>query len=230
MNQWASRAETEGRRLRVRFWLKPVEIERSPSGTVSGIRVERTRLSASGTLEGTGETEVIGAQMILRSVGYQSVPLAGVPFDPASHTVPHAEGRVLGPDGEPLPGEYVSGWLKRGPSGVIGTNKADAAETVRSLLADLVPSAEGSASAGGAGVAAAPPRAGLLKFPDPDPGEAEVPSPLAPVLAGRGVSPVSYDEWLRIEAAETSLAAELGRGERVKLPGSAAIWSACRPG
>jgi len=225
MNQWLEKAAgdgaSEGRKLRVRFWLKPVEIQASSSGTVSGVRVERTRLSSEGKLEGTGETEVIDAQMVLRSVGYQSVPLDGVPFDSRSCTVPHAEGRVLGPDGQPLPGEYVAGWLKRGPSGVIGTNKADAAGTVRSLLADLTGSGDESA--------AAPPRAGLLRFPDADPDEAEVPSPLAPLLAGRGVSPVTYEEWLRIEAAEEALAAELGRGDRVKLPGRAALWSACRP-
>ncbi len=65
------------------------------------------------------------------------MPLAGVPFDENTATVPNAEGRVLGPDGEPQPGEYVAGWLKRGPTGVVGTNKSDAAGTVRSLLADL---------------------------------------------------------------------------------------------
>lgn len=226
MNQWLEKArESDGpaaRKLRVRFWLRPVEIQKSSNGTVSGVCVERTRLSSDGKLEGTGETEIIPAQLVLRSVGYQSVPLAGVPFDEKSCTVPHAEGRVLGADSKPLPGEYVAGWLKRGPSGVIGTNKADAAETVRSLLADLT----GSPSDPDA---AAPPRPGLLRFPDADPDEAEVPSPLAPVLAGRGVAPVSYEEWLRIEAAEEALAAELGRGDRVKLPGSAAIWSACRP-
>jgi len=241
MNEWLASRDAEGaagpgsaRRLRVRFWLRPVEIHPSPSGTVSGVSLERTRLSSDGTLEGTGELETLDAQLVLRSVGYQSVPLADVPFDSRTHTVPHEAGRVLGPDGAPLPGEYVSGWLKRGPTGVIGTNKADAAETVRSLLADLAggpepagPSDPGSAAAP---AAAAPPRPGLLKYRDPDPGEAEVPSPLAPVLQGRGVLPVSYDEWLRIEAAEESLAAELGRGDKVKLPGRDALWSACRPG
>src|SRR5271157_5085582 len=75
--------------------------------------------------------------MVLRSGGYQSVPLPGVPFDPGASIVPNAQGRVLGPDGVPRPGEYVAGWLKRGPTGVIGTNKSDAAETVRCLFEDL---------------------------------------------------------------------------------------------
>ena len=104
---------------------------------MSGLTVERTRLDEQGRFTGTGEYETIPAQMVFRSVGYQSVPLAGVPFDENTATVPNAEGRVLGPDGAPLPGEYVAGWLKRGPTGVVGTNKSDAAGTVRSLLADL---------------------------------------------------------------------------------------------
>jgi ferredoxin--NADP+ reductase len=227
MKNWEGRplsAGDGGRSLRVRFWLRPVEIHESESGAPRALSLERTRILPDGTLEGTGEIETLDAQMVLRSVGYQSVPLEGVPFDPRTHTVPHESGRVLGPDGEPLPGEYVSGWLKRGPTGVIGTNKADAAETVRSLLADL---------AGGPDVseAGAMPRAGLLRFPEAS-AEAEaeaVPSPLDGVLAGRGITPVSYDEWLRIEEAETALARDLGRGDRVKLPGRDALWSACRP-
>ena len=114
-----------------------MEIEKSADGTVGGLRLERTRLSESGVFEGTGEFETIDVQMVLRSVGYQSVPLPDVPFDGRTCTVPNAAGRVLSETGKPLPGEYVAGWLKRGPTGVIGTNKADAAETVQALLADL---------------------------------------------------------------------------------------------
>ena len=167
--------------------------------------------------------------MVLRSVGYQSVPLPGVPFDSRASVVPNELGRVLGPDGSPLPGEYVAGWLKRGPTGVIGTNKSDAAETVRSLLEDLA----GGPAAGDTQL----PRPGLLRFPDA-PAAADTDAaaaqgaadePLATVLAGRGITPVSYDEWLRIENAEAQLAQDLGRGERVKLHDRAAIWSACRP-
>lgn len=212
-----------GRKLRVRFWLRPVEVLQSPSRAVDGVRLERTRLAADGTFEGTGEVETLDAQMLLRSVGYQSVPLAGVPFDTSSHVVPNVAGRVIGPSGDPLPGEYVAGWLKRGPSGVIGTNKSDATETVRALLADLAGGPDPVSEAG------AVPRPGLLKFPDVDTESDVTPSPLDAALSGRGVLPVSYEEWLRIEAAEASLAKELGRGERVKLPGLEAIWSACRP-
>jgi ferredoxin--NADP+ reductase len=152
------------RKLRLRFWLRPVEIEKSADGGVGGLRLERTRLTESGEFEGTGEFETIDVQMVLRSVGYQSVPLPGVPFDPKSHTVPNAAGRVLSETGQPLPGEYVAGWLKRGPTGVIGTNKADAAETVQALLADL--------AGGPAPGETALPRPGLLRMPASAPASA----------------------------------------------------------
>lgn len=220
-----------GRKLRLRFWLRPVEILQSPSGgTVGGLRLERTRLSEDGVYEGTGEFETLDAQLVLRSVGYQSVPLPDVPFDPVSHTVPNLAGRVLSPVGDTLPGEYVAGWLKRGPTGVIGTNKADAAETVQALLADL---------AGGPAPGETPlPRPGLLRLPTPDDsatpddcdGGSEPAAPaVAPVLAARGIRPVSYDDWLRVSAAEESLARALARGERVKLPSVEHLWSAARP-
>jgi ferredoxin/flavodoxin---NADP+ reductase len=224
-----SAAETD-RKLRLRFWLRPAEVL-SSSGAVSGLRLERTRLTADGTFEGTGEFETLDVQLVLRSVGYQSVPLPGVPFDAATHTVPNVGGRVLSETGEPLPGEYVAGWLKRGPTGVIGTNKADAAETVQALLADLA----GGPEAGEGKL----PRPGLLRRPEAPgstgsagadgAGRAEADDcALAPVLADRGVAAVSYADWLRISDAEEGLAADLGRGERVKLPDRDAIWSAAR--
>jgi ferredoxin/flavodoxin---NADP+ reductase len=246
ISKWSQEGASEpapsghARRLIVRFWLRPVEI--LGAERVTGITLERTAIGADGAFGGTGEFETLSAQMVLRSVGYQSVPLAGVPFDSRASVVPNALGRVLGEDGSPLPGEYVAGWLKRGPTGVIGTNKSDAAETVRCLLEDL---------AGGPGQGDVPlPRAGLLRYPDRpapaadplvQPADLAAPAdpaqdgmaaeewPLAGVLAGRGIVPVSYGEWLRIETAEADLAQALGRGERVKLHNAEAIWSACRP-
>jgi ferredoxin--NADP+ reductase len=192
LQAWASRVpEGRPRRLEVRFWLRPVEI--LGTSRVEGVRLERTHL-VDGRIVGTGEFETIPAGLVLRSVGYQSVPLPGVPFDTATMTVPNQAGRITGGDGA---GQYVAGWLKRGPTGVVGTNKSDAAETVRTLLADLA----GREPAGG------PPLDGLL--------------------AERGVRPVTYDEWLAIDAAEAALAASLGRGERVKLVGLDAMLSAC---
>jgi ferredoxin/flavodoxin---NADP+ reductase len=229
ISDWAARTATgAARRLMLRFWLSPVEI----GGTekVEGLTVERTRLDADGRLTGTGEFERLDVQMVLRSVGYQSVPLPGVPFDERSYTVPNAEGRVLGPDGQPLPGEYVAGWLKRGPTGVIGTNKSDAAQTVRSLLADLA----GGPAPGDVQL----PRAGLLRLPDGSNDKPETEHPdavpgqawsqrFAALLSDRGVRSVGYQDWLRIETAEKELAAELGRGSRVKLASRAHLHQAC---
>ncbi len=193
LRSWSERkAADRPRRLEVRFWLRPVEI--LGVSRVEGVRLERTRLE-NGRVVGTGDFETIPADMVMRSVGYQSVALPGVPFDPGSMTVPNVAGKAADR-------QYVAGWLKRGPTGVIGTNKSDAAETVRTLLAEAVP---GTATAR-----------------------------LDDLLAARGLSPVTYEDWLAIEAAEASLAGSLSRGERVKLVGRDAMLGACgrlaRPG
>jgi ferredoxin--NADP+ reductase len=136
MDEWSGRPASDmPRRLDLRFWLRPVEI--LGADRVEGLRLEHTTLNDEGRVVGTGEYETIPVGLVLRSVGYQSVPLPGVPFDSRSYVVPNDGGRVLDEDGRPQPGEYVAGWIKRGPTGVIGTNKADAAETVRALLSDL---------------------------------------------------------------------------------------------
>jgi ferredoxin/flavodoxin---NADP+ reductase len=222
IQDWAERAPGEGgagaeRRLTVRFWLRPVQVD--GTDRVSGLTVERTRLDDEGKFTGTGELETIPAQMVFRSVGYQSVPLPGVPFDERSYTVPNADGRVLGRDGAPLPGEYVAGWLKRGPTGVVGTNKSDAAGTVRSLLADLAGPA--GPAAGGAAAGGVVPSGPAARRRSREEFFAE--------LAERGVRPVSYADWLRVEQAEAELGAALGRGERVKIGDRFAIEALCRP-
>jgi ferredoxin--NADP+ reductase len=181
MHPWT--AEPAGERPRhidLRFWLAPAEI--IGSGRVEGLRLERTTLSEAGRVLGTGEYETLPVGMVLRSVGYQSVPLAGVPFDARSSTIPHEHGRVTGGTRE-----YVAGWIKRGPSGVVGTNKSDAAETVTTLLADL----SGRTTEAGQGIET--------------------------LLEARGLQVVTYADWLKLDATEIALAAELDRGERVKL-------------
>jgi ferredoxin--NADP+ reductase len=227
MRAWAAGAgsvsENLGPRgLRVRFWRRPLSID-GPQ-RVGQLSLERTRLTSDGAFEGTGELESLGVQMVLRSVGYQSVPLDGVPFDERTRTVPHANGRVLDGDGRVLDGEYVSGWLKRGPTGVIGTNKADGAQTAQSILADLA----GGPDHGEGDL----PRPGLLPLPSAGADGVSSPlgadGPLAATLGERGVQPVSYDDWLRIEAAEGALAQSLSRGDRVKLPTAEAVWNAAR--
>jgi ferredoxin--NADP+ reductase len=136
-----SQREPEGRRKRVvlRFLTSPVEIV--GDGRVEGVVVERNELVEEGgalRARPTGERETIPASLVFRSVGYRGVALPGVPFDEARGTIPHEGGRVLdAPGGEHVPGQYVVGWIKRGPSGIIGTNKRDAQETVKAILEDV---------------------------------------------------------------------------------------------
>src|SRR5205807_4076088 len=118
----------------------PVEIR--GSGRVEAVDVRRNEIvrADDGSLRPRpvdGEVETIDCGLVLRSVGYRAVPLPGVPFDERSFVLPNDRGRVLGPDGEPLPGVYAVGWIKRGPTGILGTNKRDADETVRCLVEDL---------------------------------------------------------------------------------------------
>ncbi|OCC07270.1 FAD-dependent oxidoreductase [Streptomyces sp. PTY087I2] len=185
-----------GRRIRLRFFLRPVELlERG--GRVAGVRFARTAPDGSGGVRDTGRYEDIEAQLVLRAVGYRGVELPGLPFDPVRGTVPHAAGRVLR-GGVPSPGEYVAGWIKRGPTGVIGSNRSCAKETVTSLLADA---------------------AALTRRTAAD-------DPLA-VLREWGLRPVEWAGWLSIERAEAELGRSLGRGP-VKIPDWAGLLSAAR--
>ncbi|MGI5134832.1 MULTISPECIES: FAD-dependent oxidoreductase [unclassified Streptomyces] len=182
------------RRIRLRFFLRPVELL-ADGGRVGAVRFERTVPDGSGRVTGSGRYEDIEAQLVLRSVGYRGVPLQGLPFDAGTGTVPHLAGRVLR-EGEVSPGEYVAGWIKRGPTGVIGTNRPCAKETVTSLLED------------------APGLAGR-----------EVPEDALPALRADGLAPVEWAGWLAIERAEAELGASLGRGV-VKLPDWASLMAA----
>jgi ferredoxin/flavodoxin---NADP+ reductase len=183
----ASRNGTRpGRRIHLRFLRSPVRI--LGTDRVTGVVVERTALTPEGGVIGTGEEETIDVGLIVRAVGYTAEPIAGLPFDARTGTVPNERGRVVDA-GAPVPGEYVTGWIRRGPTGVIGTNKHDAVETVTALLDDLP---------------ALPPPA----HPDPD--------DLARALAAHGVRPVDWTAWLRLDAEEIRLGQ--GRGaERVKV-------------
>ncbi|KAB1979413.1 FAD-dependent oxidoreductase [Streptomyces triticiradicis] len=194
---WASAAPpVRPRTVRPRFFLRPVELL-ADGGRVGAVRFERTAPDGAGGVRGTGRFEEIEAQLVLRSVGYRGVPLDGMPFDPGRGTVPQRAGRVLR-DGVVAPGEYVAGWIKRGPTGVIGTNRPCAKETVASLLED------------------AP---ALLR-------RGAVDDPLA-ALRAEGVRPVEWAGWQAIERAEAELGARLGR-DVVKLPGWDALRAAAR--
>ena len=139
LREFAARApEGKPKRLLLRFCVSPMQI--LGEGRVEAIEVVRNELVADedGSIRAvpTEEVEVIPCGLVLRSVGYRGVALAGVPFHEGRGVIPNDRGRVLGPDGEAQRGVYAAGWIKRGPSGVIGTNKKDAAETVERLLED----------------------------------------------------------------------------------------------
>jgi ferredoxin--NADP+ reductase len=128
------------RRIELRFLTSPVEIR--GDGRVEAVDVRRNELTRSddGTLRARavdGPVETIEAGLVLRSVGYRAVPLPDVPFDERSFVLPNEAGRALTPEGDPLPGVYAVGWIKRGPTGILGTNKRDAQETVSRLVDDL---------------------------------------------------------------------------------------------
>ncbi|MBV8541322.1 MAG: FAD-dependent oxidoreductase, partial [Pseudonocardiales bacterium] len=138
LQEWATRSRLgRSRRIHLRFLLAPVAV--LGTAAVEAVRCERNELDGSGGVAGTGETVTLAAQLLLRSVGYRGLPLPGVPFDERSGVIPHVAGRVQR-DGCAAAGEYVVGWIKRGPSGVIGTNKKDAQETVDAIFADLASS------------------------------------------------------------------------------------------
>ncbi len=175
------------RRLHLRFLTSPVEI--AGKDAVEALVIERNRLDERGNAVGTGEFERIPMQMVLRAVGYRGRALPGVPFDSRAHVIPNAAGRVLADDSKPLAGQYTTGWIKRGPSGVIGTNKACAMETARALLEDA---------------------AKLERAVQPD---------LAAVdrlLAERGVRVAYWHDWLAIDDHEKSLGSASGK-DRVKV-------------
>ncbi|MFH9550413.1 FAD-dependent oxidoreductase [Streptomyces sp. NPDC051445] len=198
LRAWASApARGARRRIRLRFFLRPAALL-AYDGRVGAVRFERTAPDRHGGVTGTGRYEDIGAQLVLRSVGYRGVQLEGLPFDPERGTVPHLAGRVLR-EGAVAPGEYVAGWIKRGPTGVIGTNRPCAKETATSLLAD------GPA---------------LLRR--------ELPGDPLGSLRAAGAEPVEWAGWLAIERAEAELGASLGRGV-VKLADWAALRTAAGP-
>ncbi|MDX3242117.1 FAD-dependent oxidoreductase [Streptomyces sp. ME18-1-4] len=195
---WASApARGARRRIRLRFFLRPVEL-RADGGRVGAVRFERTVPDDHGGVTGTGGYEDVEAQLVLRSVGYRGVPLEGLPFDPERGTVPQLAGRVLR-EGAVAPGEYVAGWIKRGPTGVIGTNRPCAKETATSLLEDA-----------------------------PDLMRRELPGDPLAELRAAGAEPVEWAGWLAIERAEAELGASLGRNV-VKLPDWASLRAAANP-
>ena len=133
LNQWRARPSgTASRRLHLHFYAKPLEL----TGTtqVEGIRYERTRPDGAGGVEGTGEIREIPIQAFYRAGGYFGSPLDGIPFDDRRGVIPNREGQVIDDNGDPVRGVYATGWIKRGPVGLIGHTKSDAMETIRNLV------------------------------------------------------------------------------------------------
>jgi ferredoxin--NADP+ reductase len=180
---WAERTPAgRSRRLHLRFLLRPAAI--TGDDAVVGMKFERCDLNGAGQAVDTGEQVELAAEMVLRSVGYRGVAMPGLPFDENRGVIPNLAGRVLR-DGVPAAGEYVAGWIKRGPTGIIGTNKQDANETVRCLIED----------------AAALP---VPAVSDPD--------AIINLLHERGVRVVPWEGWQAIEALE--MASGRARGAR----------------
>jgi ferredoxin--NADP+ reductase len=187
LREWSTRTpQGKSRRIHLRFLVRPVDLH--GEGAVTGVTVERTALDGSGGVHGTGETFEIDAQMVLRSVGYKGIPVPGLPFDDRGGVVPHDAGRVM-QDGVQLPGLYVAGWIKRGPTGVVGTNKGDATETVASLFADADK---------------------LPRAPERNP------QALLDRLAAQHCRVVLWEGWCAIDEAEMALGRAQGR-DRVKI-------------
>jgi ferredoxin/flavodoxin---NADP+ reductase len=198
------------RRIELRFLRSPVEIRGTARVEAIDVRRNEIMRADDGSLRARpvdDDVETIECGLVLRSVGYRAVPLPDVPFDERHFVLPNERGRVLTPGGEPLPGVYAVGWIKRGPTGILGTNKRDAEETVGCLVEDL--------------------RTGALRQP-PSPGHDQIDA----LLAERKPDLVTLEGWRAIDSLER----ERGRSEqrpRVKLTAReellAATASAPRP-
>jgi ferredoxin--NADP+ reductase len=206
VREFAARTRVDsGRRIVLRFLRSPIEIQ--GAGGVEKLVIGRNELrrDEGGRIRpvDTGDREELECGLVLRSVGYRAVPLPDVPFDERAYVLPNSSGRVLGADGRPLPGVYTVGWIKRGPTGILGTNKRDADETVACLAEDL--------SSG----ALPPPRV-------EDPGRIEA------LVAERKPDAVTVEGWRAIDAHERRLGRDLRR-PRVKLATREELLAAAGP-
>ncbi|PYN33209.1 MAG: NADP oxidoreductase [Candidatus Rokuibacteriota bacterium] len=185
----------KGRKLIVRFLVSPVELLGDAAGRVVGMRLVRNELVATptGALQPrpTNRFEELSVGLVFRSVGYRGVPLPGVPFNESWGVILNEKGRVLDPETKrPVRGEYAAGWIKRGPTGVIGTNKPDAAETVQCMFEDLA-------------------KGDVLQPAHPDAASAEA------LVRQRRPGYVSYQDWLKLNELEVARGRAQGR-PRVK--------------
>lgn len=182
------------KRLTLRFLVSPVELIDDGHGRVKQMKMVHNELYATdaGSLRSraTDRYEMLDAGLVFRSIGYRGVPLPGVPFHDSWGVIPNDGGRIIADNGECLTGHYTAGWIKRGPTGVIGTNKPDAAETVENMLDDfrqgrVLPATETSVAASEA------------------------------LVRSRQPQVVSYGDWLKLDAIELERGRAVGR-PRVK--------------
>ena len=196
LREYARRAPTgKSRRLVLRFLVSPVELISDGAGRVAAMRLVRNELYATSTgalqPRATDRFEELPAGLVFRSVGYRGVPLPGVPFNESWGVILNDKGRVLDPDTkQPVVGTYAAGWIKRGPTGVIGTNKPDAAETVECMFEDLA-------------------RGAVLEPTRPEAAAAEA------LVRQRRPNYVSYTDWLKLNEIEVARGRAQGR-PRVK--------------
>jgi ferredoxin--NADP+ reductase len=184
LQSWRKRAAEEGRepasrRLHLHFFARPVEVKVDAAGRVSAFVYERTRPDGQGGVVGTGELREVAVQQLYRAIGYFGSPVPGIPFDKRHGVIPNREGRVLHRDSnEYVPGVYATGWVKRGPVGLIGHTKSDAMETVRNLINDQA-----------------------FWWHPAHPEEGAIPA----LLASRGVAWTDLEGWHRLDAHEIAL-------------------------
>jgi ferredoxin--NADP+ reductase len=195
------------RTLTIRFLVSPAELLGDDRGGVAGIRLVQNELyqTADGSLRPrpTDQFEDMSVDLVFRSVGYRGVSLPDLPFDETRGIIPNDAGRIVSSDtGESECGLYVAGWIKRGPTGVIGTNKPDAAETVTAMVEDAA--------------------SGILLEPD-----STDPNQIEKLVVERQRGFVSYDDWRRIDEVEMQRGTQMNR-PRVKFTSTADMMSELR--
>lgn len=182
-------SRTASHRIHLHFLQRPAGVLGQEQ--VTGLRMERTRLVGDGTVEGTGDTVDYDVQQVYRAVGYFGSPLPGVPFDEDRGVIPHVGGRVVDETGTQIAGLYATGWIKRGPVGLIGSTKSDARETITHLLADAD---EGKLTA--------------PAHPEPE--------AILAALEANGIEYVTWHGWEKMSAEEIRRGSQSGR-EREKI-------------
>lgn len=181
VEEHAEAEQPSSRRLHLHFLHSPVEIvSEDGSGKVSGIKFERMQLDGTGNVKGTGEFVDYPVQAVYRAIGYHGSPLDEIEYDARRGVIPNDGGRVLDADGKPVPGIYATGWIKRGPVGLIGHTKGDALETIGCLLED---------------------RLTLPPVENPDP------QAIIKLLEERGVEYTTWEGWNKLDAHEAALGA-----------------------